>query len=572
VSGIAIKEEKKPEVKNKRLVRLMYFPFAISARNFMKLNIVYLFWPRAYVDDVKEILSRLRDTDLDGLNITVVPMWHPASMLLNLDASGGYEDKNGIIIGAYRNRQDFRRVFIHELTHWLLRKNPRVEFLLAQNHFEHGHMHKGYFPSPYATVNSEEYAAELGAYAFFYIKNDEVITASQREIIAQLYNTDVDHLYFSQPDHIEGRSILPYAVGLSGLAHTAVLTYGSSYFYYVAALAGIFLFNSFSGSLPTLKKTFQMIPVKLPRKVEKFSRYFLLASLVYFSYEFLPLINNVYTNEKQTIPLISQKAGSSVSFIPVDVVGKPLPPTPSIGQYAVEEDGISIDNKWAGNIPVIDTGDPTGFLSYMAMLYRYYKIDKPVSDIVNSWKNYDELRKSLVSIGPWPEINYGNFKIRDNNWNRFLSFKISNITRSLRNHRPVIAYEKNTNHAFLILGISGGGLSFGGLIVSTIDFQVDAFDIKTKKISRRPVEDFGRFIFIIPEQKDHSMIIDSDSGRKRGGIDLTSDKALTVQNNGQGIKFHLDPAQLQELQNAPGFVPVIINIRPMTDLRKFLDA
>ncbi len=57
---------------------------------------------------------------------------------------------------------------------------------------------------------------------------------------------------------------------------------------------------------------------------------------------------------------------------------------------------------------------------------------------------------------------------------------------------------------------------------------------------------------------------------KRGGIDLTSDKALSVQNNGQGIKFHIDPFMLKQFQNAPGFVPVIINIQPMTDIRIFL--
>jgi beta-phosphoglucomutase-like phosphatase (HAD superfamily) len=55
-----------------------------------------------------------------------------------------------------------------------------------------------------------------------------------------------------------------------------------------------------------------------------------------------------------------------------------------------------------------------------------------------------------------------------------------------------------------------------------------------------------------------------------GGIDLTSDKALTVQNSGQGIKFYIDPAQLKELEDAPGFVPVIISIRPMTNIRMFL--
>ena len=58
---------------------------------------------------------------------------------------------------------------------------------------------------------------------------------------------------------------------------------------------------------------------------------------------------------------------------------------------------------------------------------------------------------------------------------------------------------------------------------------------------------------------------------RRGGIDLTSDKFLQTSNNGEGgIKFHLDPAQLVELQNAPGFYPVIINITPMTDLKGFL--
>jgi len=71
----------------------------------------------------------------------------------------------------------------------------------------------------------------------------------------------------------------------------------------------------------------------------------------------------------------------------------------------------------------------------------------------------------------------------------------------------------------------------------------------------------------------------------RGGIDLTPanmnlqtkmDSRFRGNDNGGfgdnygGIKFHLDPAMLQELQNAPGFVPVIINVQPLGDLRKFL--
>ena len=64
-----------------------------------------------------------------------------------------------------------------------------------------------------------------------------------------------------------------------------------------------------------------------------------------------------------------------------------------------------------------------------------------------------------------------------------------------------------------------------------------------------------------------------------GGIDLTTPglaartgnkTPLEVQNSGEGIKFYLDPTMLQQLQNAPGFVPVIINIQPLLNLKEFL--
>ncbi len=58
---------------------------------------------------------------------------------------------------------------------------------------------------------------------------------------------------------------------------------------------------------------------------------------------------------------------------------------------------------------------------------------------------------------------------------------------------------------------------------------------------------------------------------KTGGIDLTpANLNLQTQNPGKEIKFYLDPAMLKQLQNAPGFVPIIINIQPMTNLALFL--
>jgi hypothetical protein len=58
-----------------------------------------------------------------------------------------------------------------------------------------------------------------------------------------------------------------------------------------------------------------------------------------------------------------------------------------------------------------------------------------------------------------------------------------------------------------------------------------------------------------------------------GGIDLTpANMNLQTQNSSGEIKFHLDPAMLQQLQNAPGFVPIIINVQPLNNLQQFLGA
>ncbi|MDE2027896.1 MAG: hypothetical protein KGJ11_05075, partial [Candidatus Omnitrophica bacterium] len=66
-------------------------------------------------------------------------------------------------------------------------------------------------------------------------------------------------------------------------------------------------------------------------------------------------------------------------------------------------------------------------------------------------------------------------------------------------------------------------------------------------------------------------ILDADKAQTTGGIDLTAGQMnLHMNNSGQAIKFHLDPAQLARLGNAPGFMPVIIHVQPMVDLRKFL--
>ena len=67
--------------------------------------------------------------------------------------------------------------------------------------------------------------------------------------------------------------------------------------------------------------------------------------------------------------------------------------------------------------------------------------------------------------------------------------------------------------------------------------------------------------------------IPSQKPEKTGGIDLTpANLNLQIQNSNGEIKFHMNPAMLIQLQNAPGFVPVIINIQPLKNLQQFLNT
>jgi glycosyltransferase involved in cell wall biosynthesis len=56
-----------------------------------------------------------------------------------------------------------------------------------------------------------------------------------------------------------------------------------------------------------------------------------------------------------------------------------------------------------------------------------------------------------------------------------------------------------------------------------------------------------------------------------GGIDFDTAKLdLETGRQGDEIKFQTDPAMLKQLQEAPGFMPVIISIQPLADVRLFL--
>ncbi len=110
----------------------------------------------------------------------------------------------------------------------------------------------------------------------------------------------------------------------------------------------------------------------------------------------------------------------------------------------------------------------------------------------------------------------------------------------------------------------------------------------TGYINRRDYAPPNSIPFVL--SPDHAMF--TERPKHTGGIDLTKVEVdsrfrgndregggndNTLANDSEGIKFHIDPAMLQQLQNAPGFVPVIIDIQSlptgqagMTDIQLFL--
>jgi uridine kinase len=77
--------------------------------------------------------------------------------------------------------------------------------------------------------------------------------------------------------------------------------------------------------------------------------------------------------------------------------------------------------------------------------------------------------------------------------------------------------------------------------------------------------------FILHFDQERKATLTDKAELSKGGIDFNADKMhLETRHEGEGIQFKMDPVILRQLQNAPGFYPVIINIQPITDIRFFL--
>ena len=131
-----------------------------------------------------------------------------------------------------------------------------------------------------------------------------------------------------------------------------------------------------------------------------------------------------------------------------------------------------------------------------------------------------------------------------------------------------LAYVKEKSITSSILHSTGAGLD------RSIGFGLAHRD----KVGHAVIMVFKEGLF-----KDNAQLVQKEAmkvaGAKKttGGIDLTpanmnlQTKMTSPQaGDDSGIKFHINPAMLARLRDAPGFMPVIVSVEPLKDLKRFL--
>ncbi|MBF0485880.1 MAG: hypothetical protein HQL16_05125 [Candidatus Omnitrophica bacterium] len=80
-----------------------------------------------------------------------------------------------------------------------------------------------------------------------------------------------------------------------------------------------------------------------------------------------------------------------------------------------------------------------------------------------------------------------------------------------------------------------------------------------------------------PLSEDNNTLVirgpDDAMAADKGGIDFNSSRmTLETQGSAGAMAFNIDPAIMEELRSAPGFVPVVIGIQPLNSLSEFLSV
>ncbi len=590
--------------------------------------------PESYKSDIQSILSMCDPKDLEGLKITIMPAWHPMALIPMFKATHGFQYSNGIVLVASFNRQDFRRLFLHELTHWIVRNKPYVKMAMSSDIFDNGKVVDGAkIPGYLSGTNDDEYVAELVVYAALNPNNDGVILERQRELInrniinlngLKLQEVKKKSVEVSSSSILVG-SVFVHAVALSIMAHTPYSTPLLAYGLFAAIVS---LVSAFGSKLEQVTvNTKARVIVDAMKKQIKYGLWIGSLSLMtigmaaYSIPETLMQFKKVHkqgpvANNKTYLNILKQREYEvlTVRILGVDSDKKP-------------RDGYNyVDSNKLGRVPVINDlpEQGAGLLNPIASIYTYFGRPWTPEQIAQNWGEYNQLNKlSAVSENnvqrlPSKIVSMLAKEIKDGAViDGFVVKRLPEVypgdtpnilEGALRKGHPVLRVkrdrffpnEANTDPRF-------DGTESTALIIeiSRTEGTSDYYYKNNKKYRIMSVQPFkmpytrkdvslpsekipsGGFVFyeIYPlKPKDKAMANNPRLSEKvrnnvdkltidkdLGGIDLnTISRELRTDSKGGQIVFDLDPAMLKKLQQIPGFTPNIISYAPIEDIYGYL--
>jgi hypothetical protein len=555
--------------------------------------------------DIGRALSWMDEKDRNELKIIPLPFYAPQGVLFNVLSSGGaayLTGTNTVLLPLNRDRKTFRWGLIHEITHKLLEKKKYLLDKLSEGVFngEEKAFPGVRIPTSYADTNREEYICELVAHAVTFPNSKGIITDEQRSILAtELFKLENPQDMYFPDQNYESNVSTKDALAISALAHTAFLSwfYGYNFKYASIYLAGVtlgltkeFIKHKSSedgdftgGRLFKIKQILSQMATK--------SLLGLLLISLYLNPAGKPGREYFLQDKKsQNINQLNKENEIELMFIDAQNPSPPLEVGVSdsnqktLPSFTLHEDQVN----FLGKVKYQYQPDQNKELfSVLSMMYQYYGKNITVEEIEKNGHQFD--LDGLSSSHIQHLVGQYSFEVVNTSlWEPYdIENSISRMLDDLNNKKIILmSYFKDNTRVW---GIVVGAKRRGNIGCDIFYIRASDPNGHIEKIDGLKEQPFMIEFQPFGGKKDGAMInqlekqtipkSNTPSLSNLGGIDLTpanmnlQTKVMDSRfrgNDSEGIKFQLDPAMLAQLQNAPGFVPVIINIQPMTDLRQFL--
>ncbi len=180
-------------------------------------------------------------------------------------------------------------------------------------------------------------------------------------------------------------------------------------------------------------------------------------------------------------------------------------------------------------------------LSWLA-LYQIMNEQAPIVEAIKSFLKYDESLKFIEER--WPFLNYHGVG----------RGALTALIKAIEKQKGKVDYVALLKSYMNYIQANGHN-SRVGVFIQHASIQLGLHE-----------DPYLRRIAKQADQMDRAM-----KAETVGGIDLTvGNLNLQTQSSNGEISFKIDPAMLEQLQNASGFSPVIIQMQPLTDVKGFL--